>query len=181
MSQHSAQSASLTLHSAPNSIARCSHSTIAGRQCRLGVINAQSRFCFRHQQLSLPRDNSPVPESVAQDLLANIDNFDDAHSINSFLGNVVKQLVYRRISRQDAIAYGYLSQLLLNSLRPLTVQRETEDSDALLQQITADAHAFSAIQEQRRQRGQSPSTSTSQSEPDPVAALHPQSGRSNQS
>ncbi|HEY1423230.1 MAG TPA: hypothetical protein VGF20_07250, partial [Candidatus Acidoferrum sp.] len=115
--------------------ARCTHATTAGRRCRLRVMDSPSGLCFRHYQLAQPLDCSPAPDTVAQDLLSGIDNFDDGNSINQFLGNVVRQLVHKRISRQDAIAYGYLSQLLLNSLRPLNVERSEDQADAFRLQV----------------------------------------------
>jgi hypothetical protein len=122
--------------------ARCAFFTNAHRRCRLRVADAASSLCFRHFQLANLHRHNAAPDTAAQGLLSEVQHFTDANSINRFLGNVVRQLVLKRISRQDAVAYGYLSQLLLNTLRPLTIEHDSADAAATLEKITADAWRF---------------------------------------
>jgi hypothetical protein len=92
----------------------CRHLTAAGRRCRKLRAAGHPSFCERHAR---PRAKSlPDEEALAAELLASIEDFTTAASVNVFLGNVVKQLARKRIQRLDAIAHAYLSQLLLNSL-----------------------------------------------------------------
>ena len=145
MSQQPTQTSTIhetSQRSATKSNARCTHATTTGRRCRLRVMDIPSGLCFRHFQLAYrahPHVHagqcSPVPDTVTAELLSEIENFQDANSINYFLGNVVRQLAHKRISRQDAIAYGYLSQLLLNTLRPLSIERDIADGEAMRLQI----------------------------------------------
>jgi hypothetical protein len=69
-------------------------------------------------------------EAVANELLDGIEDFANADSINLFLGNLVKQLARQRIGRRDAVALAYVSQLLLNSLTALEVNRLRKKSFA---------------------------------------------------
>ncbi len=66
------------------------------------------------------------PEILAAELLAEINDFSTARSVNFFLGNLAKQLARKRIARRDAIALAYISQLLLNNLPALERQLDSE-------------------------------------------------------
>jgi hypothetical protein len=74
-----------------------------------------SSLCSHHARQARRR-GQPDDEALAAELLASVEDFTTAASVNLFLGNVVKQLARKRIQRLDAIAHAYLSQLLLNSL-----------------------------------------------------------------
>jgi hypothetical protein len=67
------------------------------------------------------------PEVLAAELLGGIDGFASADAVNLFLGNVVRQLARKRIARRDAIAFAYISQLLLNSLGALQKEAEVRE------------------------------------------------------
>lgn len=97
---------------------RCAYITDAGRRCRLRVLDNQSGLCFRHfslQQSAFAQDS----QAAAIELLAGVRDFSSAGSINLYLGNIVRQLAHRRISRPDAVALAYLGQLLMNTLPAL--------------------------------------------------------------
>jgi hypothetical protein len=66
------------------------------------------------------------PEVLAAELLAEIDDFSTAGSVNLFLGNLVQQLARKRIARRDAIALAYISQLLPALERQLEAEDEAE-------------------------------------------------------
>src|SRR5207249_12223582 len=72
-------------------------------------------------------------ETLAADLLGDINDFSTAGSVNLFLGNLVKQLARKRIARRDAIALAYISQLLLNSQTAMAREAEPEAEDDNLQ------------------------------------------------
>jgi len=114
---------------------RCTHSTVDGRRCRLPVANAATGLCFRHFELRDGRGAAPDPETVADELLGSIEDFSSADSINLFLGNLVKQLVRKRIARPDAIALAYIGQLLLNTLPALRREEEAEREDLASQYL----------------------------------------------
>ena len=113
---------------------RCAHHNAAGRRCRLRVLDNQSGLCFRHfslQQTALARDS----QAAAAELLSGVRDFSSAGSINLYLGNIVRQLAHRRISRPDAVALAYLGQLLMNTLPAL--KREIGVSKTSLPRETA--------------------------------------------
>jgi hypothetical protein len=93
----------------------CSHISPAGRRCRLLPAKNHPSLCAHHARKSRRR-HQPADEALAAELLHSIDDFTSAASVNLFIGNIVKQLARKRIERRDAIAFAYLSQLLLNSL-----------------------------------------------------------------
>jgi hypothetical protein len=76
------------------------------------------------------------PEILAAELLAEIEDFSTARSVNFFLGNLAKQLARKRIARRDAIALAYISQLLLNSLPALERQLDAEQEAETEAEIT---------------------------------------------
>jgi len=67
-------------------------------------------------------------EEVADELLADVEDFTSAETVNLFLGNLVKQVVRKRVARRDAIALAYLSQLLLNSLSAIGREQDREQA-----------------------------------------------------
>jgi hypothetical protein len=56
------------------------------------------------------------PEALAAELLESTGNLNTADRVNALLANVTKQLARQRIDRRDALAIGYLAQLLLNTV-----------------------------------------------------------------
>lgn len=136
----------------------CQHTGARGRRCRMLVAPApenpsgepQSQFCAYH----LARNNlkSPFPDrdTVARELLRGVSRLSDAASVNRFLGNLLRQLARHRISRRDAIALAYVSQLLINTLGPLQKELE-EQRDAepgiILPDYVAQGHQACLAQE----------------------------------
>jgi hypothetical protein len=108
-----------------NNSQRCTHTTRNGR-CRMPATDSATNFCSEHA----PRQDNPQqsldPETLAAELLGDIEDFTTADSVNFFLGNLVKQLARKRIARRDAIALAYLGQLLLNSLPTLWKEMHDE-------------------------------------------------------
>lgn len=108
---------------AASSSRHCSHVNARNHRCRMPA-NASSGLCAYHFRKS--QSAQPDPQALAADLLAGINDFSTADSVNAFLGNLVRQLARKRLPRRDAVAFGYLSQLLLNSLSALDRQRRAE-------------------------------------------------------
>jgi hypothetical protein len=88
---------------------RCQFTFSDGRQCRM----QQAHFCAEH---------SPKPKrgakrvSDASALEALCSDLTTATSINRALAQTFLLMAQGRISRKDAVAFGYLSQLLLQSV-----------------------------------------------------------------
>jgi len=107
---------------------RCRHIDAQGRRCRMFVAPAEKALgsgpdsdladltadlCAHHAQQILRRHRAG--QTVAAELLASVNDFSDAASVNRFLGNLMKMVALRRIPRRDAVVMAYISQLLLNS------------------------------------------------------------------
>jgi hypothetical protein len=69
----------------------------------------------------------------ADELLGDLTDFSTPEAVNTLLGNLVRQLARKRISRLDAVAIAYVSQLLLGSISSMdrhdAALRTAEDSD----------------------------------------------------
>jgi hypothetical protein len=103
--------------------ALCRYENARGHRCRM-LSAPGGELCAHHaQRLPLAK---PDGEAQASDLLADINDFSTATSVNLFLGNLTRQLVRKRIQRRDALALAYLSQLLLNSLSAMNREEAEE-------------------------------------------------------
>jgi hypothetical protein len=135
-----------------NAILLCQHLTRAGHRCHMPLSAGHPSLCTHHLRVAkreaaryaettrlnadhLSFDNSAGDtqldasrlnrETVANELLAGAENLSTPASVNLFLGNLLKQVAHDRISRKNAIAMAYISQLLLNSIS--VMQREARD------------------------------------------------------
>lgn len=93
---------------------QCTHLNAAGRRCRMTVAPTHDTLCAHHLQQHLASE--PDPEAVAAELLDGTGNLNTADRVNVLLANTVRQLARQRLDRQDALAIGYLAQLLLNTV-----------------------------------------------------------------
>ena len=143
-----------------NDLNRCTHNTRNGR-CRMPATDSATNFCSEHARQEEKHQQTPDPETLAAELLADIEHFSTADNVNLFLGNLVKQLARKRIARRDAIALAYLGQLLLNSL-PL-VWKEIEDEQAARQWLMNSGGQDALLAEQ--QSGDSAQPATVQTNP----------------
>jgi hypothetical protein len=94
---------------------QCSHLNGAGRRCRMLIAPTHDTLCAHHLQQQLA--DQPDPEILAAELLDGTGNLDTAERVNTLLANVTRQFARGRIDRRDALALGYLAQLLLNTVR----------------------------------------------------------------
>jgi hypothetical protein len=121
----------------------CQYTNTRGHRCHMLPADDHSSSCPHHVRQALKRERRQN-EAVAKELLGDLQDFSTAGSVNYFLGNLVKQLARKRIARRDAIALAYVSQLLLNSLRALDREYETEQdasaSQFLLQAFQKPKH-----------------------------------------
>jgi hypothetical protein len=144
-----------------NDLPRCTHTTRNGR-CRMPATDSATNFCSEHAQQREKHQQTPEPETLAAELLGDIEDFTTADSVNFFLGNLVKQLARKRIARRDAIALAYLGQLLLNSLPTLWKEIEEErDLAAGHELLQSLARKHAALHDEQ----QSPEPKTVQTNP----------------
>lgn len=125
------------------------HLTKDGRRCQMPLAPDSPSLCAFHeraaaklaasqfrasQTLHTPIDgdpdhpvNDPAETAViAAELLAGAENLSTPASVNLFLGNLLRQVAHNRISRKNAIAMAYISQLLLNSIS--VMHRQARDA-----------------------------------------------------
>ena len=112
----------------PDPHQQCQHISPHGQRCRMLRASDQDSLCAHHLRQAAAAQ--PHPEAFAAELLNSTGDLATAGEVNALLGNVVKLLARRNIDRKDAVAFGYLSQLLLCSLPGMEKKLEKE-SDAL--------------------------------------------------
>lgn len=115
--------------------ALCHHIDAQGRRCRMLLMSPTDSLCAHHAQRRLQTQRGS--ETAAAELLACVSDFTDAASVNRFLGNLVKQVVLKRIPRRDAVAITYVCQLLLNSLGAIHREEFLRLEEARIQAIAA--------------------------------------------
>ena len=115
-------------------IALCQHVDARGRRCRMAVVSdpthapagdnsaallspSTAGLCGYHARRLFERERAN--QTAAAELLSFVGDFTDAAAVNRFLGNLIKQVALKRISRRDGVALAYICQLLLNSLGAL--------------------------------------------------------------
>lgn len=110
----------------PLALSPCQHINGKGGRCQMFTADPNSALCAHHvrKQMKARRRQN---EAAANELLDNVGDLTSARCVNAFLGNLVKQLAHKRITRRDAVAFAYISQLLLNSVSALDRERESEE------------------------------------------------------
>jgi hypothetical protein len=93
-----------------SSASRCQFTFADGRQCRM----RQAHFCSQHS----PKQKRGADGAAlkAPELEALCSDLTTTTSINRALAQTFLLMAQGRISRKDAVAFGYLSQLLLQSI-----------------------------------------------------------------
>lgn len=92
---------------------QCHHISPRGHHCRMLRVDDES-LCPYH--LRQTRAAQADPETLAAELLDGTGNLNTADRVNALLANTVKQFARQRIDRADALAMGYLAQMLLNTV-----------------------------------------------------------------
>ena len=92
-----------------SSASRCQFTFTDGRQCRM----QQAHFCAQHSPKQKRGAKRVSDASALEALCADLTT---ATNINRALAQTFLLMAQGRISRKDAVAFGYLSQLLLQSV-----------------------------------------------------------------
>ena len=126
--------------------ARCQHIKVSGTQCGSPALRRKN-FCFYHQQ------NRPLTVecySEQQYATGEIDLpvFEDAHSIQTVIRQVVQMVLQRRIERKTASLLLYALQIASSNLKRMELEKpqpeqvvtdlETMDPDTVSQTPMAD-------------------------------------------
>ena len=125
---------------------QCQHVSPKGQRCHMLIdtthrpANGAQRptLCAYHADRLRAAVPAVDPEALAAELLTDIDSFTTADEVNLFLGNLVRQLARKRISRRDAIALAYISQLILTSQTAMARQRAADEPEAASEAVFAN-------------------------------------------
>jgi hypothetical protein len=112
---------------------QCQHISPRGQRCRMLRASDQDSLCAHHVRQAATAQHHP--KAFAAELLQSTGDLATAGEVNALLGNVVKLLARRNIDRKDAVAFGYLSQLLLCSLPGMEKQLVAERSSLALEEV----------------------------------------------
>src|ERR1700692_3380534 len=91
-----------TLDAAPTSVL-CEHISPRGYRCNMLPMAGSSICSYHARRAESASAEALAAEAIAADLLASVNNFTSAKAVNLFLGNLVKQVVRKRIARPDAV------------------------------------------------------------------------------
>jgi hypothetical protein len=91
----------------------CLRQTSDGRTCRMLRKKGHPSFCIHHAREEQQRLES---EKLAAEFASLSGKLNTVTDINHVLGKVLTALAEKRISHQTAATFGYLGQLLLQSI-----------------------------------------------------------------
>jgi hypothetical protein len=120
---------------------QCQHRTKDRKRCQMPT-GELSQLCLHHQRTAAneiyqsiesrrPEKDPAQIAALATALLTNTNNLSDPAQVNQFLANLLNQLAHNNISRKNAIAMAYISQLLLNSISVKHRQARDAQTDKL--------------------------------------------------
>jgi hypothetical protein len=96
----------------PNSN-RCLYQTSDGRTCRMLRKKGHASFCIHHAR---EEEQQLESDKLAAEFASLSGKLNSVTDINHVLGKVFTALAEKRISHQTADTFGYLGQLLLQSI-----------------------------------------------------------------
>jgi hypothetical protein len=112
---------------------QCQHISPRGQRCRMLRASDQDFLCAHHVRQAATAQHHP--KAFAAELLQSTGDLATPGEVNALLANVVKLLARRNIDRKDAVAFGYLSQLLLCSLPGMEKKLEAERDALALEEV----------------------------------------------
>ena len=97
----------------PLDLQRCQFFFADGRRCRSPRGEAHPTLCVAHARSEA---KAAQAANLAEELAPLSGSFNTASDVNHVLGNLFSLLAQNRIPRRNAVALGYLAQLLLQTL-----------------------------------------------------------------
>jgi hypothetical protein len=126
----------------PDPNQQCQRISPRGQRCRMLRASGQDSLCAHHLRQAAPPQ--PDPEALADELLNSAGDLASVGEVNAFLGNVVKLRARKLIDRKDAVAFGYLSQLLLCTLHGMEKLSDEERDAQALEEVNEDIRKMRA-------------------------------------
>jgi hypothetical protein len=155
---------------------QCQHISPRGQRCRMLRASGQDSFCAHH--LRHVAASQPDPEALAEEFLNATGDLTTAGDVNALLRNVTKLLACKMIDRKEAVAFGYLSQLMLSSLSGIDKKLEAKRDAIALDDVNKDIREMRAHFEAYRAARAAEASRKSQNHPSP--ATKDSSGRASQ-
>jgi hypothetical protein len=126
----------------PDPNEQCQRISPRGQRCRMLRASDQDSLCAHH--LRQAAACQPDDAALADELLNSTGDLASAGDVKAFLGNVVKLRARRLIDRKEAVAFGYLSQLLLCSLSGMKKLSDEERDAQALEEVNEDIRKMRA-------------------------------------
>lgn len=142
---------------------RCQFSFADGRRCRMQ--SAQPALCPAHASAHAITQSEQYRQKFATSLAPLSGEFRTATEINCALGKVFLAVAQNRIPRRDAVALGYLAQLMLQTLPAVKAEYIAVDGYDAWQQALDDA-----LQEDPEEGDTEPTAEAAADESQPEAA-----------
>jgi|SRR5580692_12500374 hypothetical protein len=121
---------------------QCNHINARGRRCRMLLASDEESFCMHHlAKSSIARLDD---ETIAGELLNSTGDLTTRDDVNALLRNVAKLFACRMIDRKEAVAFGYLSQLMLCSFSGIDEKLESKRDALALDEVNKDIREMRA-------------------------------------
>jgi hypothetical protein len=121
---------------------QCQHISPRGQSCRMLRASDQDSFCAHHLRRATALQ--PDDEALAAELLNSAGDLATVSDVSALLGNVTKLFARKHIDRKDAVAFGYLSQLMLCSLSGMEKLSDEERDAQALDEVNEDMRKMRA-------------------------------------
>jgi hypothetical protein len=120
----------------PDPHEQCQHLSPRSQHCRMLRASDQDSFCAHH--LRQAAASQPDDENLADELLNSTGDLTTAGEVNALLANVTKLFARKQVDRKDAVAFGYLSQLMLCSLPGMEKKLKAVRDARALEEVNND-------------------------------------------
>ena len=125
----------------------CRHINGKGHHCSMFTTDPPSGLCSHHARQQVTRQRKQTA-AVAKALIGGLDDFTSPDAVTTFLSNLLREVIHKRIDRRDAATMAYISQLLLAGQaafqRFADADLNARGTDPLVETLKAQIQAQSA-------------------------------------
>ena len=120
---------------------RCQFAYADGRRCQMLRSATHAFFCVFHARQE--REASLIGSDVSRELASLSGTLETASDVNRVLKQLFLLFSQGRITRRDAVAYGYIAQLILQTLPGVKREIQLAFGPDIWRQCIASAHTAS--------------------------------------